>query len=673
MAFKSGQLEAGKAAAINKHLKGCHECRRRLAKLSGASSAPGTAKPPAVLPPSATPPSVPLQAARPGSVTRDPTPPDGLEAFSSALRAQSRKSRPTKLDSGSRPWQKAVLAAVAATAVGAFLLGLLVAWMFGAFQSKNEAVATAVENPGLPAQLAPAKGNEALLRPSVPPFRRGQPAVPAQPIPAQAITAQPGAAQPGTAAATGPATGPATVSPPGALAENSKAKEPPKLEQSPASSSPSVTAGAHPEKAPPSPSTPSDSGKNPAAGLFNGKDLADWQGAADVWHVDKGAIVGSLPAGHSGSTFLCSKQRFKNFDLSFRASLAEGIGDSGVSFRSTLADPEQFQVVGLQCAIYGKGGLNERPTGSLIREPQGTVEKGAPTAKVARFVKPTENHFRIRCQGKHILIEVNGVKMVNGDFPSVPDEGIIAFKLDGNRPPRQVTFKILKFTDLSSSAPDNGSERPPLRNADIVKAQFKFADAVKRADENLLRHFDSEINKLKKSSHAADKELVLVVEGEKEAFKNKGLVPWSRPMRNWLKAYGKELSLARESVGKAFDTAIDRAKKSHDDKLEAALLEEAGQTLAPREVATWEIENQRGAPFHRVFYSDGTYTEGDQEETSARYWAPPNEDAVILEFPAHDNPSALNQQAFFLTTPDGKTLTTVGADGKQHVWRHVEN
>ena len=49
--------------------------------------------------------------------------------------------------------------------------------------------------------------------------------------------------------------------------------------------------------------------------------------------------------------------------------------------------------------IYGKGGLKERPTGSLIREPQGTVEKGAPPAKVARFVKPTENHFRIRCQG----------------------------------------------------------------------------------------------------------------------------------------------------------------------------------------------------------------------------------------------------------------------------------
>ena len=192
-----------------------------------------------------------------------------------------------------------------------------------------------------------------------------------------------------------------------------------------------------------------------------------------------------------------------------------------------------------------------------------------------------------------------------------------------------------------------------------MKAQFKFADAVKRADENLLRHFESEINKLKKSSHAADKELVLVVEGEKEAFKNKGLVPWSRPMRNWLKAYGKELSLARESVGKAFDTAIDRAKKSHDDKLEAALLEEAGQTLAPREVATWEIQNRRGAPLHRVFYSDGTYTEGIRKRRARVYWAPPTEDAVILEFPARDNPSALNQQAFFLTTPDGKTLTTV--------------
>ena len=430
----------------------------------------------------------------------------------------------------------------------------------------------------------------------------------------------------------------------------------------------------HPEQTQASTPAPAESAKDAVQEFFNGKDLAGWQNAADVWHVEKGAIVGSLPSGRKESMFLCSKLKYKNFDLSLRVSVSEGIGDCGVQFRSTVADVEKFQVVGLQCAIYGKDGPKGHLTGSLVMEPQGKVEKGAPAAKVARFVKPTENHFRIRCQGKHILIEVNGVKMVNGEFPSVPDEGIIALKIDGNRPPHQATFKMVKFTDLSRSAPSNGSEQPPLQSADLLRAEFKFGDLVNRADENLLKRLDAEISKLQKSSHAADKELLPVVEGEKEAFKKKGLIPWSRPMRNWLKVYGKELTAARETVGKAFDKAIDRAEKTHNDKLKAALVEQAGQTLAPREVATWEIKTPRGEAYHRVFYSDGTYSEGnEQDETGSRFWAPPNEDVVILEYPDRDDSTATNQQAFFLTTPDGKTLTTTAKDGQQRVWRHVED
>lgn len=208
--------------------------------------------------------------------------------------------------------------------------------------------------------------------------------------------------------------------------------------------------------------------------FFNGKDLSGWEGPADVWRVEGGAIIGSLPTPRKQAVFLTSRKRYRDFDLMFRATVEGGVGDCAVQFRSQDGSHDQLPVAGPCCAIYGKDAPAEHRTGSLVVEPGHKVEKAPNAQRVERFVDLAENHFRIRCQGTHILIEVNGVKMVNGEFPSLPEEGIIAWKIDANRPPRKVTFKVVKFTDLSEAQPLQSAARPSLSDLELLRAEIKF-------------------------------------------------------------------------------------------------------------------------------------------------------------------------------------------------------
>jgi hypothetical protein len=537
------------------------------------------------------------------------------------------RQEPATRANAPRRWPKLVWPAAGG---GALLLGLVIAWGAGAFQGQTNPEATAVEN---------------------------------RPLPIQPSAKQPTTPSPSSAAAPGGS----TVSP------VSKVPEVPKVEASAERASTAAAANDPPKSIATRTQEQPGNTQEASPTFFNGKDLAGWQGSTDIWHVENGAIVGSLPAAQKPSTFLCSRQRYKDFDLMFRASLADGIGDCGVQFRSRVSDGDKLQLVGPQCAIYGKDAPPDHRTGSLMTEPGDKVEKSPPLKRVESFVEPAENHFRIRCQGKHVLIEVNGIKMVNGEFPSLPDEGVIAWKIDARRPPHKVIFTMIKFTELTQSPSQEAFERPSLLDAELLKAEIKFETAMKKADETLLNRFDPEITKLKRSSHSRDKELIDVVEHEKDLFKEKGLIPWSRPMRKWLLQYGKELHDAQRAVGTSFDTAIERAEKSHNDKLKAALIAEAGQVLAPREVATWQRSGKTGRVDRRMFYSDGTFAEGDQQEaTTSRFWTPPADDVLILEFPDKEDSTETDQKAFLLS-PDGKTLTSQSKKGDKQVWQHAED
>ncbi len=177
--------------------------------------------------------------------------------------------------------------------------------------------------------------------------------------------------------------------------------------------------------------------------FFNGKNLDGWEGLDTLWSVKDGAIVGNtFPDGSKFNTFLCSKKRYKDFELSFQVRLKDGKGNSGVQIRSAMFDQKKFAVKGPQADIAD--GL----WGNLWGEESGGMMKEADKEVVNKVLKKTDfNDYSIRCVGKHVTIKINGATTVDDDFPKMEDEGIIAWQIHSGEP-MEVTFKNIKFNEL---------------------------------------------------------------------------------------------------------------------------------------------------------------------------------------------------------------------------------
>src|SRR5262249_32620875 len=90
----------------------------------------------------------------------------------------------------------------------------------------------------------------------------------------------------------------------------------------------------------------------PKNDLFNGKDLDGWEGLLNFWSWKDGALTGSYSAGElKHNTFLWSKKKFTDFEMSFKVRLKGGEGNSGVQIRSDILDKDQFTAKGPQCDI----------------------------------------------------------------------------------------------------------------------------------------------------------------------------------------------------------------------------------------------------------------------------------------------------------------------------------
>jgi hypothetical protein len=196
---------------------------------------------------------------------------------------------------------------------------------------------------------------------------------------------------------------------------------------------------------------------SPKSDFFNGKDLDGWEGLTKYWSVKDGAIVGYTPEDPKHNTFLCSKKTYGDFELSFKIRLKGGVGNSGVQIRSKIIDKEWFAVGGPQCdmgaaywgSLYGEQFNDGRFPGDQGFE-GGKMMKQSPGDLVKKVVKKDDfNDYSIKCVGKHVTIKINGETMVDGDFPKMPDEGIIAWQLHAGFKSMEVTFKDIQFKDLS--------------------------------------------------------------------------------------------------------------------------------------------------------------------------------------------------------------------------------
>jgi hypothetical protein len=173
--------------------------------------------------------------------------------------------------------------------------------------------------------------------------------------------------------------------------------------------------------------------------------MTGWEGLPEYWSIKDGAIVGATPDGGKFNTFLCSKNKYKDFELKFKVKLtAKGwSGNSGVQIRSEVFDKEKLAVKGPQCD------MGDQYWGSLYGEHFGGMMKQADAKIVMKVLKKDDfNDYYIKCVGKHVTIKLNGETTIDDDFAKMPDEGIIAWQLHAGKP-MEVIFKNIEFKDLS--------------------------------------------------------------------------------------------------------------------------------------------------------------------------------------------------------------------------------
>lgn len=177
--------------------------------------------------------------------------------------------------------------------------------------------------------------------------------------------------------------------------------------------------------------------------FFNGKNLDGFEGLIDqFWSVKDGAIVGQSPKeGLKFNTFLCSKKKYKDFEMSFQVKMTK-TGNSGIQIRSKIINQEKFAVGGPQCD------MGAQYWGSLYGEQFGGMMKAADAKLVKETVKVDDfNDYAIRCVGKKVTITLNGKKTVDEEFAKMPEDGIIAFQLhQGGQ--MEVIFRNIQFKEI---------------------------------------------------------------------------------------------------------------------------------------------------------------------------------------------------------------------------------
>ncbi len=147
--------------------------------------------------------------------------------------------------------------------------------------------------------------------------------------------------------------------------------------------------------------------------LFDGKSLAGWEGDEKVFRVQGGAIVaGSLQDKVAHNDFLCTKERFGDFELRLQARLVGKGQNAGVQFRSERI-ANHFEVIGYQCDMGQAQGKSI--WGALYDESrrrtflaQGDHEKLAPKVKADDW-----NDLTIRCEGPRVQIWLKGLQTVD--------------------------------------------------------------------------------------------------------------------------------------------------------------------------------------------------------------------------------------------------------------------
>jgi len=180
------------------------------------------------------------------------------------------------------------------------------------------------------------------------------------------------------------------------------------------------------------------------APLFDGKTFTGWQGnTTEVWRIEEGALTaGSLTKKQEKNDFLVTVKEYGDFELTLKWKLegTEGFVNGGVQFRSQRI-PNHHEVIGYQADLgagYDGALYDESRRKKMLAQPDKEV--------LTKAQKPLGewNDYRIRAEGPHIQMWLNGVQTVDytETEPGIAMTGIIAVQIHGG------ATSVVQYKDL---------------------------------------------------------------------------------------------------------------------------------------------------------------------------------------------------------------------------------
>jgi len=185
--------------------------------------------------------------------------------------------------------------------------------------------------------------------------------------------------------------------------------------------------------------------------LFNGKDLSGWEGYTDHWSVENGEIVAKNTKPIQYSTYLLTKDKYRNFRLIFSAKLVESEMHSGVAlWGRVLTMPDKVTDPKAARTEYTyQGHLVMFPTDygmyDLYRR-GGLPVDGKPAKAVGK--QHDWNDIEILAIDNRIKVAINGTAVVDytENRTDYIMDGPIGLQLHSHKVPQEVRFKGLVLT-----------------------------------------------------------------------------------------------------------------------------------------------------------------------------------------------------------------------------------
>lgn len=182
--------------------------------------------------------------------------------------------------------------------------------------------------------------------------------------------------------------------------------------------------------------------------LFDGSTFAGWEGDLSKFRIEDGAIVaGGLTAPLDRNFFLCTTERYDHFELELKVKLVGEDANAGIQIR-TERIPDDTEVIGYQAD------MGQNYWGCLYDESRRkrVLQQPAPEL-IAKILKKDDwNDYRIRCEGKHIQLWLNGVQTVDytEEEANIAQSGVIAVQIHSGKP-AEASYKDIRIRKLGNN------------------------------------------------------------------------------------------------------------------------------------------------------------------------------------------------------------------------------